>query len=472
MEATSTTIWDGMLGAWQSHPDHGRTNQFETTDEEWLRVGIPQFANQASETQMFAPASYSQHMHTHSNATPTTLTYEDLPPYLIEASHTSGMKEGEGGTHHIQTKSRRGKGGTDSASDRRRAQVRLAQQAYRQRQEAAVTSLERQVSDLRARLKEVQATFDRFHDLADSRDGLRNDPELSKHLEHTAEQIKLVIAMPSQSREGEISARVSEDVRTSAHRESLSGSEPNALSMPGSSGGASSPDTTSPKPNLWASPRTLNVSDESLSIELPFSTQLRNAALLNGYHLISNKSTPYPILCKGFRFCIFHSTRDDIARHIQELLEESNTSITEGITEESVRKSASHVLRKRTLSRSTKISEDAEPCTTGGAGEPQTNLQDDSAEYVDSEAVQRYLVRKGIDIQPGVGAVTLQMPSKLESDDGKTLFRELFGDNSVTLSTSKHLYELVHRAVCLSFGPGIRPKDIDEAVRSTMLAAV
>lgn len=32
--------------------------------------------------------------------------------------------------------------------------------------------------------------------------------------------------------------------------------------------------------------------------------------------------------------------------------------------------------------------------------------------------------------------------------------------------------ELLNRVVCLEMGPGIRPSEIDEAIRSTVIAAV
>lgn len=87
---------------------------------------------------------------------------------------------------------------------RRRAQVRLAQQAYRQRKEATVALLEQQVRDLRGSLEKVQVAFDQFQRFANSRDCVRDDVELSSRFDHAARQINGVIAKSSGSLEGDI----------------------------------------------------------------------------------------------------------------------------------------------------------------------------------------------------------------------------------------------------------------------------
>ncbi|PVH82214.1 hypothetical protein DL98DRAFT_620170 [Cadophora sp. DSE1049] len=475
METISTTIWDGILGEWENQSENGPLSDFDMSHESWLGAGVSPFVNHVNEnheTQTFARASYPQHVHTHAEAQTPTLTYGDLPPYLMDASGIGVSKDSLEGTKTTQMKSKRGNRSTESASDRRRAQVRLAQQAYRQRKEATVALLEQQVRDLRCSLEEVHGTFENLRGFLNGRDCFRKDAELSNRLDYTTEQIRGAIAKVSRNGKEEISTKIpAKSTAFTDLREPLSGAKPNTLAVAVKAGVPDSLNATSTSANLRANPQILSSSEQKPNPDLPFSAQLRNAALRQGYNLISSKLTPCLLLCKGFRFCIFTSTRDAITRHMRDLLQASGAHVTEGASDEYVQAIERPVPKPLAPSVSTKISEDREPCTTGGAGEPNTHLQDDSAEYIDSEAVQRYLIGKGIDIQPGVDSATVQNPSSGREDE-KTLFGELFGDRTVTLSTSKLLYELLQKAVCLSFGPGFRPKDIDEAIRSTMLAAV
>lgn len=187
-------------------------------------------------------------------------------------------------------------------------------------------------------------------------------------------------------------------------------------------------------------PGSLKILDYKPHIKLPFSAHLRIAALQRGYDLISSKSTPYPLLCKGFRFCIFTSTRDQITQHMRELLRESSADTAGTFSNKDVKDTASPLPKPPALSASAKISDDGEWCTTGGAGEPNSHLLDASAEYIDAEAVQQFLVGKGINLKLGIDSLIVPNSFIAGSEAGETLFGELFGGRKVTLSTNKLVY--------------------------------
>lgn len=90
---------------------------------------------------------------------------------------------------------------------RRRAQVRLAQQGYRQRKEATVALLEQEAKDLRCSLESVEKLFKDFHGFMAERECLQGDVEAAAHLQETLERIRLVIAKSPRKRDGVVNTK-------------------------------------------------------------------------------------------------------------------------------------------------------------------------------------------------------------------------------------------------------------------------
>lgn len=75
----------------------------------------------------------------------------------------------------------------ETAADRRRTQIRLAQRAYRQRKETTISSLKKQVTELQSAIDEMNRSFLRFNDSALSSGILSLRPELARELKVTTE---------------------------------------------------------------------------------------------------------------------------------------------------------------------------------------------------------------------------------------------------------------------------------------------
>ncbi|KAL8400861.1 hypothetical protein RB594_001040 [Gaeumannomyces avenae] len=103
-------------------------------------------------------------------------------------STTATATEGDGG----EKKRARGRPrltvNDESAAERRRTQIRLAQRAYRNRKETAITTLEQQVKDLRDTNEEMSQAFMALHDFAVQRGLLDTRPDFGDRLRSTTER--------------------------------------------------------------------------------------------------------------------------------------------------------------------------------------------------------------------------------------------------------------------------------------------
>ncbi|KAM3066878.1 hypothetical protein ACMFMG_007024 [Clarireedia jacksonii] len=76
----------------------------------------------------------------------------------------------------------------ETAADRRRTQIRMAQRAYRHRKETTISSLEKQVQDLRGTNEQMNNLFINLYDFAMSRGLLQREPEFGQQLQSTTQQ--------------------------------------------------------------------------------------------------------------------------------------------------------------------------------------------------------------------------------------------------------------------------------------------
>ncbi|KAF8867344.1 hypothetical protein BDZ45DRAFT_577234 [Acephala macrosclerotiorum] len=89
----------------------------------------------------------------------------------------------------------------ETAADRRRTQIRMAQRAYRHRKETTITSLEKQVQDLKGTNEEMSNIFINLYDFAVGQGLLQREPEFGQQLQSTTERF-LALAKSSMHDEG------------------------------------------------------------------------------------------------------------------------------------------------------------------------------------------------------------------------------------------------------------------------------
>ncbi|KAH8598916.1 hypothetical protein B0O99DRAFT_30332 [Bisporella sp. PMI_857] len=90
----------------------------------------------------------------------------------------------------------------ETAADRRRTQIRMAQRAYRNRKEITISSLEKQVQDLKGTNEEMSNIFINLYDFAVAKGLLQREPEFGQHLQSTTERF-LALAKAIQADEHE-----------------------------------------------------------------------------------------------------------------------------------------------------------------------------------------------------------------------------------------------------------------------------
>ncbi|CZT07869.1 uncharacterized protein RAG0_13168 [Rhynchosporium agropyri] len=76
----------------------------------------------------------------------------------------------------------------ETAADRRRTQIRMAQRAYRHRKETTITSLEKQVQDLRGTIEEMNNILITLYNFAVGKGLLQREPEFGQQLQSTTER--------------------------------------------------------------------------------------------------------------------------------------------------------------------------------------------------------------------------------------------------------------------------------------------
>ena len=85
----------------------------------------------------------------------------------------------------------------ETAADRRRTQIRLAQRAYRHRKETTIVALKGQVSEMVKMVDSLDAVFRDYHDQVCNTGMLANDPVLARKLQNMANRFDEVVRQAS-----------------------------------------------------------------------------------------------------------------------------------------------------------------------------------------------------------------------------------------------------------------------------------
>ncbi|KAM7214097.1 hypothetical protein V8F06_010536 [Rhypophila decipiens] len=111
-------------------------------------------------------------------------------------------EDGDGEGDEEEKKRSRGRPRLDikdeTAADRRRTQIRLAQRAYRNRKENAIQTLERRVQELRDTNEEMSNAFMRLHDFAVNNGLVDQAPEFGRQLRATTEKFLTLARLSSE----------------------------------------------------------------------------------------------------------------------------------------------------------------------------------------------------------------------------------------------------------------------------------
>ncbi|KFY32181.1 hypothetical protein V493_00433 [Pseudogymnoascus sp. VKM F-4281 (FW-2241)] len=103
------------------------------------------------------------------------------------------LSEDEEGDEDDASKKSRGRPRLDTkdetAADRRRTQIRLAQRAYRHRKETTISSLETQVEKLQGTAEEMNSAFLGLYDFASSQGILQREPEFARQLHEATQRV-------------------------------------------------------------------------------------------------------------------------------------------------------------------------------------------------------------------------------------------------------------------------------------------
>ena len=195
-------------------------------------------------------------------------------------------------------------------------------------------------------------------------------------------------------------------------------------------------------PTTTMSPQISHHLSQSVTNELQppvlFSFRLRHEAIKQGYRLITSEDTAPATLSRGFRFCMFNSTREEITEHLRHLLEESSKLMDRNEVKDvhtclqncsqdasPTNFTESHVTRSWVDEPSSAV----DCCTE----ELESNIKDGMMEYIDADTVQKYLAEKGLPFQSGASFVTLSEDSAFKSSKTGTLFEQILGNRALIL---------------------------------------
>ncbi|KAF7560296.1 hypothetical protein G7046_g3841 [Stylonectria norvegica] len=153
----------------------------------------------------------------------------------------------------------------ETAADRRRTQIRLAQRAYRHRKDTAITSLEQKVKDLEDANEDMGKEFMNFYDFFLSQGMLEGAPEVARRLNDTTRKFLSLTRKSNEdssrdSRDAPPSQHVKSDLVPS-HRDSKQSSSTSTASP--DQGPMSSPPALG-GPRIGASPESMTSYSSSL----------------------------------------------------------------------------------------------------------------------------------------------------------------------------------------------------------------
>ncbi|KAI9837018.1 MAG: hypothetical protein M1819_000667 [Sarea resinae] len=275
----------------------------------------------------------------------------------------------------------------ETAAERRRTQIRIAQRAYRQRKETTISSLNNKVENLENIIAEMNVAFMKFNDAAMASDIFQLRPQLARTLKETTQ--KFISLIPASGLESETSddshessrrsssgSKDAEDATRTRRRSRKSKNSPELepesnvlatvdsyeksqkkqsrergvragseiLAFDGSQFTSPEFNLVNPDPDAvfqsaeytWptnAYGQALIPSPKKTSLpgpytfsfqETTFARRLHRATIETGYHLLSNSATPPELIDRIFKVALLRFPRDQILDCLRNALLKSN----------------------------------------------------------------------------------------------------------------------------------------------------
>ncbi|PHH75167.1 hypothetical protein CDD82_4556 [Ophiocordyceps australis] len=305
--------------------------------------------------------SHAHHDAALTNTNPSPKTKRPSSPQPV---HDLGQ-EGDGNVEHDggqegPRKRARGRPRLDTkdetAADRRRTQIRLAQRAYRHRKDTAITTLEQKVKDLENANSSLRKGFGQLVNSCMADGALNAAPRVAEQLNLFADRLKKPSCMLRESSSGSAPSDIDEShmKRSSAHvsvvapamthaqpqrptGNNVNGSPP-SIHMPASlsyevvtqptrdnasfpfysSMEASSADAMAPRVYSRLPPPSSYAAHE-----VTFGRRLHRANCEAGFRLISMKNPPAHRYAAVFGFCLFFESREAVIERLRLTLSRS-----------------------------------------------------------------------------------------------------------------------------------------------------
>ncbi|KAM0489784.1 hypothetical protein ACHAP8_012228 [Fusarium lateritium] len=199
----------------------------------------------------------------------------------------------------------------ETAQDRRRTQIRLAQRAYRNRKDTAITTLEDKVKDLEDANENMSKEFMNFFDFVLSQGMLQGAPEVARRLNDTTRKFL------------SLTRKSAEDSRRDESGDSLA-----PTSVQGE-------DATQPPERLYDTQTPINLEQNPFiqspfpavpspptysSQERSFGRRLQRASLEAGLRLASMTNPPPHRYAQVFGFCLLFEPKESIINRMSTTL--------------------------------------------------------------------------------------------------------------------------------------------------------
>jgi hypothetical protein len=178
----------------------------------------------------------------------------------------------------------------------------------------------------------------------------------------------------------------------------------------------------SPQPNIEQYIRQLGDIPKSA---MTFSMWLRYESLKGAYVMVTNQETPYTLLCRAFRYCLFTSTREQIMTHVRRLIHETLKQANQA-------SSTPVTISKKTLPRETYSILDADQFSTEAV------KSEFNQPYMSPEGVDKYLSERGLKVDPSSSYVTFKLTRG--SVTTPTLFEEICQGKEIKISVRRLLH--------------------------------
>lgn len=315
---------------------------------------------------------------------------------------------------------------------RRRAQVRVAQRAYRNREKVLIANLRKEVDDLKTRLTEMQNISNDWFRL------VRALPSLSEEDKHMIQELRarekssqIKSSETTETEESMVFHETSENSPSTQRALNVVGRSPDrseALPFAGATSMFSifsSADLKTSQPDIRILPTPgVGVNEPPLA----FSLRLRDHALKGAYRLIASPETPYTTLIERFRNCIFVSTRDQIKNRLALLIREFPNTPPD--------------------STSSPPPGEYQVCEVSTPRQPM-DIDDHNAipkkslQYLDTAGVHEYLASKGLNVDPKSPFAEFSMDSpksdSRSASSSATIFEEIRQRQRIRINVNKLL---------------------------------